>query len=124
MKMVVVLLVCTIAAAPLFAQTQANPEVWRSFAQNVDVGSRLKVRLREGDRVTVTLIQAAADHMVVQPVTRVPVPVQFVPYDEVVSLERDDGRGIGAAKAAAIGVAAGVGAFFGVMLIFIAAVAD
>ena len=120
----IVVLVMLVAVPPARAQVAPGPEVWRSFAEKVDVGSRIKVRLREGARVTATMIQAAPDHLLVQPVTRVPVPVQQVPYDQIVSIERDDSRGVGAAKAAAIGVATGVGAFFGVMLIFLAAAAD
>ena len=48
--------------------------------------------------------------------------MQRVPYDAIVSLERDDARGIGAGKAVAIGVAAGVGAFLGTLLLVIAAI--
>ena len=120
----IVVLVMVIAVPPAGAQSAAAPEVWRTFAQKVEVGSRIKVRLREGPRVTATMIQAAPDYLLVQPVTRVPVPVQQVAYDQIVSIERDDSRGIGAAKAAAIGVAAGVGAFFGVLLIFLVAASD
>ena len=50
-------------------------------------------------------------------------PVQPVPYDAVVSLERVK-SGIGAGKAVAIGVATGVGAFFGTLLIMFAALGD
>ena len=121
---VVVILAFVLAAPPVRAQAPVNPDVWRSFAQQVAVGSRIKLRVREGERVTVTLVQAGPDRLLVQPVTRVPVPVQEVPYDQIVSIERADGRGIGAAKAAAIGVAAGVGTFFGLMLIFVAAALD
>jgi hypothetical protein len=107
------------------AQSVANGDVWRTFAQQLVVGSRIKVRLTDGERVTATLVQAGSDALLLQPITRVPVPVQRVDYDQVVSIERDEGRGgVSAAKAAAIGVASGVGAFFGVMLIFLAAAAD
>jgi hypothetical protein len=58
-----------------------------------------------------------------QPRTRVPVPVQPVSYDSIVSLEQVKG-GTSAAKAAAIGVATGVGAFFATLLIILATVSD
>jgi len=46
--------------------------------------------------------------------------VQRIASDRIASLERDDARGIGAGKAVAIGVASGVGAFLGALLILIA----
>ena len=95
--------------------------MWRVFAERLDVGSRIKLRMRDGQRVTATLIQASPDALLLQPRTRTPVPVQRVPYDDIVSIERDDQRGIGAGKAVAIGVASGVGAFLGTLLIIIAA---
>ena len=112
-----------VAVTPAAAQTPASAEVWRTFAQQVEVGSRLKVRLVNGEQVTATLVQAAPDQLLVQPVTRVPVPVQSVAYDQIASLERES-RGVSGVKAAAIGVASGVGAFFGMMLIFLAVAMD
>lgn len=103
-----------------FAQTPPQSEIWRAFAQKVDVGTRVKVRLDDGQRVVATLIEADADGVLLQPRTRVPVPVQRIAYDRIASLERDDARGIGAGKAVAIGVASGVGAFLGTLLILIA----
>lgn len=103
-----------------FAQTPPQSEIWRAFAQKVDVGTRVKVRLDDGQRVVATLIEADADGVLVQPRTRLPVPVQRIAYDRIASLERADARGMGAAKAVAIGVASGVGAFLGTLLILIA----
>jgi len=103
-----------------FAQTPPQGAIWRAFAQKVDVATRVKVRLDDGQRVVATLIEANEDGVLVQPRTRVPVPVQRIAYDRIASLERDDARGVGAAKAVAIGVASGVGAFLGTLLILIA----
>ena len=66
------------------------------------------------------IIEAREDALMLQPRTRVPVPVQGVAYDAIVSLQQVKG-GMGAGKAAAIGVASGVGAFFATMLIILAA---
>jgi len=105
-----------------FAQVPPQDEIWRAFAQKVDVGTRLRVRLDDGQRVVATLIEANADGLLVQPRTRVPVPVQRIAYDRIASLERDDARGIGAGKAVVIGVASGVGAFLGTLLILMATI--
>ncbi len=112
----------TLASSSASAQATLQPDVWRVFAQQIDVGSRLEIRLDDGQRVVATLIQAGADSLVVQPRTRVPVPAQRIPYDRIASIERDKSRGIGAGKAVAIGVASGVGAFLGTLLILIATI--
>ena len=103
-----------------FAQTPPQSEIWRAFAQKVDVGTRVKVRLDDGQRVVATLIEADADGVLVQPRTRLPVPVQRIAYDRIASLERVDARGMDAGKAVAVGVASGVGVFLGTLLILIA----
>jgi hypothetical protein len=99
---------------------QANGDIWRVFAQKLGAGTELTVRLQNGQRFAATLIDARADALVLQPRTRRPVPVQPVSYDAIVSLERRDRHGTGAAKAAGIGIAAGVGSFLAILAIFAA----
>jgi hypothetical protein len=72
---------------------------------------------------TRTWATAVAAGLLLQPKTRRPVPVQQVPYDAVASLEVP-GKGIGAGKAAAIGVAAGAGAFWAMVGIALAIWSD
>jgi hypothetical protein len=104
------------AAAP-----QSQAEIWKAFAAQVDVGTELVVRLRNGQRFRATLIAVRDDAVLLQPKTRVPVPVQPLAYEEIVTLERRDGGGIGGGKAAAIGIASGAGAFVAILLIAMAA---
>ena len=118
---IVLVLLCALPPRTALAQTPAEGEVWRTFAEQVEVGTRVKVRTRDGKRVTATLVQASPEALLLQPRTRTPVPVQRVPYDAIASIERDDQRGIGAGKAVAIGVGSGAGAFFGILLFMIAA---
>ena len=118
------LLVIAIGALPAAAQTPPQGDVWRTVAQNMEVGGRIAIALRSGQRLTATLLEAGPDGLLLQPRTRVPVPAQRVAYEEIVSLERDTPGGIGPGKAVALGIASGVGAFFGTLLIFIAAHAD
>jgi hypothetical protein len=119
--MIAAALIALLAAYPATAQTSAD--LWRSFAERVDVGTELSVRMSDGRRFRATLIGLRTDAMLVQPKTRVPVPIQAVPFEQIVRLERSK-SGIGAGKAVAIGVAAGVGAFFGVMAIILAVESD
>jgi hypothetical protein len=116
-----VVLVVLMAVQGVTAQTQ--PDVWRSFAERMVVGTELNVRLDDGRRIRATLVGVRDDAVLLQPKTRIPVPVQAVPYDAIVGMEpRKAGHGSG--KAVAIGVAAGVGTFFGIMAVLLAAVSD
>jgi hypothetical protein len=109
--------------APTSVDAQAQPDVWKTFASRLDVGVQLNVRLRNGERFRATLIDARDDVLLVQPKTRIPVPVQPIAYDAIVSLEQVKG-GIGAGKAVGIGVASGVGAFLGTLLLIFATIGD
>lgn len=99
---------------------QASGDIWRTFAQKLTAGTELTVRLQNGQRFAATLIDARADALVLQPRTRRPVPVQPVSYDAILSLERRDRHGMGAAKAAGIGIAAGAGTFLAVFALLAA----
>jgi hypothetical protein len=111
----IAMLITTVGAHGAFAQAPPQGDIWRAFAQKIDVGTRVKVRLHDGQRVTATLIRADAEELLLQPRTRIPVPVQRIAYDQVALIERDEARGMGAGKAVAIGVASGVGAFLGTL---------
>src|SRR5262245_54151510 len=114
-------LVLLMSAQGAIAQTPSD--IWRSFAEKMDVGTELNVRLNDGRRVRATLVGARGDAVLLLPKTRVPVPTQAVPYDEIVRLERTKTGG-GAGKAVAIGVATGVGVFFGILALLYAAAGD
>ena len=121
MKRIAVLVILVmLTTSTAIARQAPQPDVWRTFAHHIDVGSRVIIRLDDGQRVAATLIQAEADSLLVQPRTRATVPAQRVPYDRIASIERDDAHGVSAGKAVALGVASGVGAFFGTLLILMA----
>lgn len=116
-----VVLVVLVAVQSTIAQTA--PDVWRNFAERLDVGTELTVRLNDGRSFRATLVGVRTDAMLLQPKTRIPVAIQSVPYDEIVRLERAK-PGLGAGKAVAIGVATGVGTFFGILALLYGAVGD
>jgi hypothetical protein len=124
-KVLATIVLCTfIVPATGTAQTTRDADIWRAFVEKVPIGTELNVRLVNGQRFRATLVQTSADAVTILPKTRLPVPVQSVAYDEIASLERREHGGIGGGKAAAIGVASGVGGFFGAMLIVLALVGD
>ena len=110
-----------LAAHSAIAQTPS--EIWRSFAEKVEVGTELTVRMNDGRRFRATFVGTQDTAMLVQPRTRIPVPIQAVPYDEVTRIERTR-PGVTAGKAVAIGVATGVGAFFGILALMLGVVSD
>ena len=125
MKTVIALFVSAmLSTQPALAQVSDTGAVWRAFAERVEVGSLLNVRLHDGRKFTATLVQAQPEALLLQPKTRLPVPVQPVAYESIASIERVRNGGIGAGKAALIGVATGVGGFLATLLIFIAAIDD
>jgi hypothetical protein len=128
MKMLVVALVVAlvvlVAVAPAAAQPADAADVWRTFAEQVEVGAAITVRLTDGRTFTGTLVAAHSDALLVQPRTRIAVPVQAVPYEDIVSIARERKGGIGAGKAVLIGVASGAAAFLGILLLVIASVQD
>lgn len=107
--------------APALAQ-QVNADIWRTFAQKLDTGSDVMVRLQNGQRFRATLIEARSDALVLQPRTRRPVPVQPVAYDAISSLERHDNRGSSVGKAVGIGAAVGAGTFLAILAILAATI--
>jgi hypothetical protein len=112
------MLLVLMAARGVTAQTP--PDIWRSFVERMDVGTELNVRLNDGRHLRATLVAVRSDAMLLQPKTRVPVPIQAVPYEEISRLERTKASA-GVGKAVAIGVATGVGAFFGMLALLFAA---
>jgi len=115
--MILVFLCAQVVAA------QTPSEIWRDFAQRVDVGTELNVRTNDGRRLRAMLVGVRDDAVLLQPKTRIPVPVQAIPYDAIVRMEpRKASHSAG--KAVAIGVASGVGVFFGIMAILVAAIGD
>ena len=105
-------------ASPVRAQSQTD--VWRTFAKTLTVSADIDVRLRDGERFRATLVAATDDRVLVQPRTRIPVPVQPIPYDAVTRLapHQDNHR---SARAAAIGTAAGAGSVLVILWRLIAA---
>ena len=124
MKRLLVSVLVVALVLPGGASAQVPDNVWRNVATKIDVGTEINVRLRNGQRFRATLVEARDESLLLQPRTRVPVPVQEVSYIDILSMERRTKGGIGPGKAAAIGVASGVGGFFAILAIMVAAVGD
>ena len=121
---IAVLVVSLLVPAASFAQAGRESAAWRDVAERAGAGAAVKVRLADGTSFRGTLLRAESDAVLVQPRTRVPVPVQSVPYDAIASFEQEKRGGASTAKAIAIGVGAGVASFWAMAAIMIALVGD
>lgn len=108
---------------PLMATTanaqDNDADAWRALATRLEPGSTIDVRLRDGAHFKATFITAQADAVLLQRRTRIPVAVETVRYDAVVSMSRSEHSGMSAGKVTAIALGsagAAIGAFFLILL--------
>jgi hypothetical protein len=100
-----------------------NQKLLADYVQKLPVGTRVRVHLMNGRRERGTLMDATAERIVVQRRTRIPEPATEIPLDRVTAVDVETGNG-GVGKAIAIGIAAGAGATFGVLLLLAAIYSD
>jgi hypothetical protein len=89
-----------------------------TYLKQLPVGSKVRARLIDGSTVRGTLMKAGDAGIVVQTNARLPEPPRAVPIDQIRAVDLDSPGGV--AKAIGIGVAVGVGTFFGVLLLLTA----
>jgi hypothetical protein len=121
---VVHLLVLLMAApSPVAKQRLESPDVWRAFAEKLEAGALVTVRLQNGAKVKGHLIQVAGDMLRVKPKTRIPVPIRDLPFADIESIQRQR-EGLSPGVKVLIGVGIGAAAILGGLLIFFATVYD
>jgi hypothetical protein len=94
--------------------------VMADYVQRIAAGSRVRVERTNGDAMRGTLMKATEQSITVQRNTRVAEPPVEIPIDEVARVTVDNGGGASTAKAIGIGIASGVGTFFGILAILAA----
>jgi hypothetical protein len=101
------------------AAAQANEAAaWRQVAEAIPLGSKVTVQSTDGDRLKGTLMRVDGTSLMLKRNTRMPEPAVTVPFTDVARLERDQpGGGANIAKAIGVGLAAGAGVFFSLVLI-------
>jgi hypothetical protein len=107
-------------------QTRAvvDPAMMADYVQRIPAGSRVRLEQSNGDVIRGTLMKTSSQSVVVQRSTRVPEPPMEVPLSSVARLTLDTHEGTSMAKAVAIGIASGVGAFFAIIAIVAATFDD
>jgi hypothetical protein len=118
---------CASASGTRYAQVPdaavMDKAMLADYVERIPAGSRVRVERTNGDSLRGTLMKATSDVLVVQKHTRVPEPPVEVPLAQVTRVTLDGG-GSSTGRTIAIGVATGVGATFGVLLLLAALLSD
>lgn len=101
----------------------ADTSTMAEYVQRIPAGSRVRVERTNGASMRATLMKATAQSIVVQRSTRLPEAPVEIPVRELARVTLDQG-GTSTAKAVGIGIASGVGAFFGILALAFAAWED
>ena len=100
------------AAQPDIPRTGVtDPTVWRTFAQQLPIGSIVTVRTTSRERFAAVLMDVDNSGITLKPKTRIVVPARHVPFDAIESLDAKTG-GVNFAKCIGIGAAIGASVFF------------
>ena len=108
------MLTTSAAAGERASDRQETGELWRAFVQKVPIGSVVKIRTRDGERLTAIVFVVDEAGMTVKPKTRYPEPARRIAFDRLDNVEVQR-PGVSYGKAAAIG--AGVGASVSLLLL-------
>src|SRR5262245_61332007 len=108
-RLIASVVLLTIVAAPLGAQTRTEAAAWQSLAATLRPGTFVEVRLKDGAHFKGTLMQQSPDGIVVKPHTRVPVPARDIGFADLESIEVAK-KGISPGMKVLIGVGVSVGA--------------
>ncbi len=106
---VYVLIVLLAAPSAMARHRQESPEVWHAFADKLEAGAYVSVRLKNHKKVKGHFIQATDTAIRVKPKTRVPVSIRDFRFDDIESIERQkEGWSAGAKVLTGVGVGVGV----------------
>ena len=114
------LLVVLAFTQPMLAQPASiDAERWRAFAEGLESGARIEVRLRDGTSVRGTLVSVGETALQVLPYTRVELPVHSVAFREIDFIDRWHQGWMPGTKTL-VGIGVGFGVFLAVAAIVFA----
>ena len=121
-EIITLALACGLTVTPALAAQQpvsmaVEIAAMRQVAAAIPLGSRVKVQMQSGRRLTAMLLAVEADGIVVKRDARMPEPAVTIPFSELAQLQRDQKSGFTVAKAIGVGLAAGVGAILTIFAI-------
>ena len=118
MRAIAISLICSVflmSASDAFAGQEAV--AWQRVAEAIPLGSKVKVQIANGDRISGTLMSVTADSVQVKRNARRPEPAVTVAFRDMARIERDHGSNANIGKAIAVGLAAGAGVILGLFAI-------
>ena len=108
------LIVTLLTATGGFAQ---EAQTWRKVAEAIPLGTKVSVQTLDGRKVKGTLIRVDDTSSVVKKNSRIPEAPVPVTFEQTANIERQNGGGMGWAKAIGFGVGAGAAAILTIMAI-------
>jgi hypothetical protein len=105
---------------PVQLPTVGDTSAMAEYVQKLPAGSRIRVDRTDGRSMKGTLMRATAQAISVQANTRVPEPPLEIPLNTVTRIQLEGNGGSSTARAVGIGIAAGLGVFFGILAILAA----
>ena len=110
------LIISLVSLAASNASAQ-GPVEWRSVAEAVPLGTKVKVQTLDGKRVSGTLVRVDDRSLQIKRSTRRPEAATVVAFDRIANIEKDNGGGTTWAKALGIGLGVGAGAIITMFVI-------
>jgi translation initiation factor IF-1 len=109
-KIIAYALICVfVVPAAIGKQTTDSPEIWKAFAEKLEPGAFIRVRLKDGHQVKGHFVIVDDRSIRVNPNTRIPVPLREFAFTDIASIDRQREGWSPGGKVLA-GVAIGVGA--------------
>jgi hypothetical protein len=121
-KIVIFVLIGVLAAPSAFARKQTEPpEVWRAYADRLEAGAFIRVKLKDRTQVQGHFIMVDANALRLKPKTRIPVAIRDLSFADIESIDRQR-EGWSPGAKVLTGVAVGLGTLvilaFGVFLAY------
>jgi len=92
---------------------QETPDLWRTYAGKLPIGSAVRVVSQDGRRLVASLIAVDDTGIVVKARSRVPEPARHISFEDLQQLDLyESGASVNRAGAIAAAIGVGVGVFF------------
>jgi hypothetical protein len=98
------------------ALAQENVD-WHKVASAIPLGSRVKVQMLDGKRISGTLVSVDNTSLQVKRNARRPEAASVIAFDRISNIEKDNGGGMSWGKAVGIGLGVGAGAILTIFVI-------
>ena len=112
-KVLIGLLIVALTAPLVMASQREPAEVWRSFAEKLEAGAFVRVRLIDHRQVKGHVVMVDGDILRLKPKTRVPVPIRDLQFADIESIDRQQ-EGWSPGKKILVGAGIGGGIVLGV----------